>query len=191
MPAKNSPPSTINFLPGSRLEDSQTGRVLKWLLSTFRIIVIMVQIVVVIVFATRVFIDLRVVDLNKKIEGKYALVSSYSNIESEFLNKQLRLNTFQSLQSEENSYVTILRAVAESTPVNVKLLSVQKIAGGLIIKGETQSDSSIASFTSKLEDTTLITNVQVTELLDKIVKPTEFTINANVSTLVQTTDPSI
>lgn len=187
MSAKSSPTRSINLLPGANIDASQTGKFIKWLLSTFRVIVIFVQIVVIGAFAVRIFVDTQLYSLNKEIEGKYAILNSFAEVEKDFLSKQLRLQTFQSLQVPENSYMTVLQTISQNVPLDVQLISLNKVGSLLTIKARTLNDNSIFAFNSRLSQSELINNVQVTEIIDNLIDPTEFTISASVPTLAETT----
>lgn len=187
MPAKNSSTRSINLLPGTNIEGTQTGKIIKWLLSTFRLIVILVQVVVIGAFAVRIFVDTQLHSLNKEIEEKYAVLNSFAEVEKDFLSKQLRLQTFKSLQVPENSYMTVLQTVSENVPLDVQLLSLNKTGSQLTIRARTLNDNSIFAFNTRLNQSELISNVQVTEIIDNLIDPTEFTINASVPTLAETT----
>ena len=65
MPAKKEP--EINLLPQEEFEGSVIGRILKWGLSTFRIIVIIVEMVVMAAFLSRFWLDAKNSDLNEDI----------------------------------------------------------------------------------------------------------------------------
>jgi Tfp pilus assembly protein PilN len=186
MPADKRQLHSINLLPSQKLDDSTTGKVVKWLLSTFRIIVVLVQIVVIAAFAGRVFVDARLSVLNKEIEEKYALVQSYNNIEETFRVKKLKLETYQSLKTKENTYLALVDAVAGEIPSNVQLIAIEKNGPLLSIKARATQESAIYSFASRLNTVEGIQNAQVVEIRqnDSGELLSEFTIQATVPSLV-------
>ena len=188
MPADKRPLHSINLLPGQKLDDSTGGKVIKWLLSTFRVIVVLVQIVVIAAFAVRVFIDARLSALNKEIEEKYALVQSYQDIEETFKVKKLKLESYQSLQSEDNSYIALLDAVAREIPNNVQLISIEKNGSLLSIKARTAQESAMYAFAIRLNEIESVQNAQVIEIRQDSTTDLlfEFIIHATVPSLADT-----
>lgn len=182
MPAQNKSPQSINLLPGQKLDDSAGGKILKWLLSTFRIIVILVQVVVIGGFAARVFIDARLSNINQEIEDKYALARSYQDTESKFKTAQLKLDTYTSLQSEGNKYLSLVTAISQQIPNTVQLISIQKNESRLIVKARTTQESSMYSFTQRMDEIEGVDNPQVVEIAQdpNSTSISEFIIHATV-----------
>lgn len=185
MPADRRSLNSINLLPGQKLDDTAGGKVIKWLLSTFRVIVVLVQIVVIAAFAGRVFVDARLSSLNKEIEEKYALVQSYNNIENTFKLKKLKLETYQSLQGEENSYLSLIDAISRETPSNVQIISIEKNGSVLSIKARTTQEATMYTFASSLSNVPNLQDPQVVEIRQDTTTDllSEFTIQATVPSL--------
>lgn len=187
MPATKKSSSSINLLPGKEVDNSTTGQVIRWLLSTFRIIVVAVQIVVIAAFCVRVFLDARLSSLNKEIEGKYALLESFEDVEDRFREVQLKLNTYKLLNSPENSYLRYIDSVAQSIPVSVQLVSVEKAGSMLTITARTPEESAMYLFSSEIEKIEGVENAQVVEIREDTTTDnfSEFIIQAIVPTLTQ------
>ena len=60
--------SRINLLPQEEFAASTLGRILAWILSTFRILVIMTELIVILAFLSRFWLDARTTDLNEEIK---------------------------------------------------------------------------------------------------------------------------
>ena len=86
--------SEINLLPQEEFASSTLGRVLTWLLSTFRIIVIATEIIVMAVFLSRFWLDAKANDLNELIRKNQAVLGTTVEFENEFRNIQKKLDTF-------------------------------------------------------------------------------------------------
>ena len=56
----------VNLLPEKGFTSTTTGRVLTWILSTFRIIVIVTEIIVMIAFLSRFWLDAQNTDLSEE-----------------------------------------------------------------------------------------------------------------------------
>jgi len=87
----------INLLPQKGFEKSTAGRVLTWILSTFRIIVIVTEIIVMVAFLSRFWLDAKNTDLRDEIEQKQAVLSATSSFDRDFKEAQTRLRIFSEL----------------------------------------------------------------------------------------------
>lgn len=81
MPARKKKTKAINLLPQEAFAKTTLGRTLTWLLSTFRIIVISVEMVVVVAFLSRFWLDARITDLNDELKQKQAVITSLATFE--------------------------------------------------------------------------------------------------------------
>src|SRR3989344_780469 len=89
----------INLIPQDEFESSTFGRVLKWALSTFRIMVIVTELLVMSAFLSRFWLDARNSDLNEEIEIKKAQIGAYQDVEDSFRKYQAKLVLAKSLYS--------------------------------------------------------------------------------------------
>jgi len=81
----------INLLAQEEFATSVLGRILSWALSTFRVIVIAVEMIVVVAFLSRFWLDARITDLNDELKQKQAIVASQATFEKRFRSAQSRL----------------------------------------------------------------------------------------------------
>src|SRR3990167_1085348 len=93
----------INLLPQEEFESSTFGRVLKWLLSSFRIMVIITELVVMTAFLSRFWLDAKTTDLNDSIKQKQAVIESQNNFEKEFRKTQNRLVIFKEVTEAQDN----------------------------------------------------------------------------------------
>jgi len=85
---------SINLLPQEEFEASTIGRVLKWATGTFRIIVIITEMVVMAAFLSRFWLDAQNSDLTDSIKIRSAQISAQGDLEKRFREIQTpRLNT--------------------------------------------------------------------------------------------------
>jgi len=149
----------VNLLPKDKFSSSNLGRILAWLLSTFRIIVIVVEMVVMAAFLSRFWLDAKNSDLNDEIEQKVALVSASSNFESEFRSVQTRLKIFSSLTQESKTLSKFFELIPSRTPQDVLLTSFSLVPDGISIVGLSTSEQTIAQFIVNLESDPNISKV--------------------------------
>src|SRR3989344_5652085 len=103
MPAKKEKQKLINLLPQEEFTASTLGRILTWLLSSFRIIVIVSEMVVMGAFVSRFWLDAKNADLSDDIEQKQAVVTSFSDFEQQFRSIQKKLLIFSSLSKSSEA----------------------------------------------------------------------------------------
>lgn len=161
MPAKKE--KEINLLPQNEFEASILGRVLRWMLSTFRVIVIITELVVMGAFLSRFWLDVQNSDLNETIKQNVGIITSYQDIEREFnlAQKRLKINseiTKQTPRSEEIKLITSL------LPSDISLISVSSDAGSSQIKGVSGSEQGIAQFITNLETQKQVGKVELSQL---------------------------
>lgn len=153
----------INLLPQEEFAASTLGRILTWLLSTFRMIVIATEMVVMGAFLSRFWLDARNTDLNDEIKQKSAIISSYKEIESTFRSTQTKLAVFSSLTSTptDNSFV---RAVTDNLPADIVLSAIIFTNKDLKINGAATSEQAVAQLITNLQSQKSFKNVGLTQL---------------------------
>src|SRR3989338_7415536 len=123
MAAQKKKQSLVNLLPQNEFESSVVGRILKWILTTFRVIVITVELVVILGFLSRFWLDLRNSDLTDEIKQKEALVESYFGFEKEFKRTQKKIEIFSLASDEKNDTLPLLTSSVRRLPIDIQLLS--------------------------------------------------------------------
>ena len=141
----------INLLPREDFERTTLGRIMKWALTSFRFIVIVVEFVVIGGFLFRFYLDVQISNLDDEIQQKSALISSRSSFEQEFRAIQKRLEIYAQITDEDNKTSPAFLDVTASLPSDTQLLSFTKRRDTLEISGATLNEASIGSFISNLE----------------------------------------
>lgn len=108
----------INLLPQEEFDVSVVGRVLKWAMGTFRIIVIVTEMVVMGAFLSRFWLDAQNSDLNDAIAIKTAQISAQSDFENQFRAIQNKLSIFKQLATAPQSSDK-LNVIASKVPTDV------------------------------------------------------------------------
>ncbi len=141
----------VNLLPQEEFEASTIGRILKWALSTFRIIVIVTEMVVMLAFLSRFWLDARSVDLNELITQKEAVIAAEADFESQFKNTQKRLRVFTNLTSVNVPFAENLKTITSYLPNDSFLTSISFRGQSYQVKGLTINEISIAQFIANLQ----------------------------------------
>jgi len=154
----------INLVPKEDLNATLSGRVLKWGLSTFRIIVIVVELVVIVGFVTRFILDTRLADLDDEIESKSSVIASFSTVEQNFRQAQERLDIFSKLVSSENTTSPAIEAVVGVLPEGARLTEVS-VTPSLVVVSVTSSDErEIAQFIANVQGSPAFSSVTITSV---------------------------
>jgi len=186
MPTKKQ--KQINLIPQDQFESSGFGRVLKWILSSFRIIVIVTELVVMSAFLSRFWLDARNSDLNDEIDVGSSQVLAYQEIEKEFRSIQKRLATAKSVYSEAR-VTSYFNEVSNKMPSEISLISVSNNENQISIKASTTSEEKIAEFLVNLEESKNLVNIKLSQVTSNIDNSalTNFTITADLQKNIERT----
>lgn len=154
---------TINLLPQEEFETSTLGRVLKWAMGTFRIIVIVTELVVMGAFLSRFWLDAQNSDLNDSIGIKSAQISAQSDFEKQFRSIQNKLNIFTSLANEPQPSGK-LNIISSKVPPDIVLSGISIGDTSAQLKGTAGSEVGIAQFLSNLQTEKTLKTVELGSL---------------------------
>jgi Tfp pilus assembly protein PilN len=151
--------SQINLLPQEEFASSVLGRTLSWALSTFRIVVIITEVIVMAAFLSRFWLDARSNDLNDLIRGKEAVIAASTQFENEFKDVQKRLKIFSAITTQTFSSSLTLKELSTLLPPDtyISSLSFQEI--NVQIKGVSLSEIGVSQFIANLEANSKFKNV--------------------------------
>jgi Tfp pilus assembly protein PilN len=154
----------INLLPQEEFSASTLGRILTWALSTFRIIVILTEVVVMLAFLSRFWLDARANDLNDEIRQKSAVISASADFEKQFRDIQNRLKIFDTVTGNVGTVSQYLEGLSSYIPIDVTLSSFQFSSGSLQLRGNSASEIGIAQFIANLQGSKIFTNIALSSI---------------------------
>lgn len=154
----------INLLPQKGFESTVTGRILVWLLSTFRTIVIVTEIIVMVAFLSRFWFDARNTDLNDKIEQKKAILAASQDFELRFKDVQKRLKIYSELAKNEGQNSNLISTVTENLPSDIVLVEIEIETDVLRISGITANEKSIEQIIVNLDNTQILKETGLSEI---------------------------
>lgn len=168
----------INLLLQKEFDNSIVGRILRWTVGTFRIIVIVVEMLVMGAFLSRFWLDAKNSDLNDLIKVKSAQISSQSGFENEFRRIQTKLNVFSSL-SDNQKISEILTKLAAKLPPTVSFTSIAIQEPSVEINGLSVGEADISQFIVNLETDKFWKEISLSQINQAKENPAyvEFTIN--------------
>lgn len=164
MAARKKKKNKINLLPQEEFEQSTLGRVLAWLLSSFRVIVIITEVFVMMVFLSRFWLDAKSADLNDLIKQKQAVLVASVDFEKEFRGAQKKLGIFSELTAVDQPTTNYLNTISSLVPPEIVLSSYSFVGDNIRIEGISPNERGIAQFVANLEANDEIKEVAITQI---------------------------
>ncbi len=178
--AKKKIEKQINLLPQEEFDASTFGRTLKWLLGTFRYIVIATEMIVMVAFLSRFWLDAQSNDLIDSINQKKSIISSYSTFERQFRNAQNEIKIFSNFSSQKLFLSPLLNSIATNVPANVILTEVLVNGSKVTIQGESADENSAGNFVLLLKSSPSLHDVNLDSIESKQDSTVlTFKVNAN------------
>jgi Tfp pilus assembly protein PilN len=155
----------INLLPEKGFSTTSTGQVLHWLLSSFRIIVIVTEIIVMVAFLSRFWLDARNTDLSEEIEYKQAVLSASSDFEKEYRKSHNKLAVLTDVYRDETWATRYISEIVTYQPEQIFLISFSaKSEKEIEITGTSANLGRIQQFIVNLNSVDTFKKVSLTEL---------------------------
>lgn len=171
----------INLIPLDEFESSTTGRILKWALSSFRIMVIATELIVMSAFLSRFWLDAKNSDLNEELEISKAQIEAYADIETNFrlIQKKLKIAKAMYMEPRISNYMDTFSKIL---PQDISLNSISITDNQLQLRASALSENSIAQFLINMEKTGNFNNLNLTQISTSTDNNnmTVFTINGGV-----------
>ena len=176
----------INLIPQDEFESSNLGRILKWALSSFRIMVIITELVVMSAFLSRFWLDAKNSDLNDEINVGKSQVIAYTEAEKEFRSIQKRIAIAKAIYTDPKIN-TIISSISGLIPEDVVLTSISDNNGQILIKAASLSERSIAQFLVNLEGSKSLSEVNLSQVSSNTDNSaiTIFTISAKTKKIAE------
>lgn len=172
----------INLLPQKEFERSTLGRILKWAVSSFRIIVIVTEMIVMAAFLSRFWLDATNSDLNDTILQKKAIITSFTETENKFRTFQKQIDIFTKITSltQKSEYLNLITSL---TPADVILNSISDSEDSVQIIGYSGSEQNISQFIKNLSSAGKFKDVSLNKIDSSEDNPSAivFTIRAGIS----------
>jgi Tfp pilus assembly protein PilN len=152
----------INLLPQEQFASSALGRILHWALTSFRVIVVLTEMMVMAAFLSRFWLDAKNSDLNEQISQKQAVILSAKEIEEKFRLDQERLAIYRQTLAAPSlpAYVDTL---VSCLPETVTLTSLALNQGQAEITGVAGNEAEISQFIANLKAKENISAVKITQ----------------------------
>ncbi|KKR56000.1 MAG: hypothetical protein UU51_C0012G0008 [Microgenomates group bacterium GW2011_GWC1_41_20] len=140
----------INLLPLEEFNASTAGRVLRWATGTFRVIVIVTEMVVMAAFLSRFWLDAQNSALNNSIKAKSAQILAQADLEKQFRGTQAKLSIFNKI-AQSNKTSSLIEKITSSVPGTVTLSRISLTRGAIEVRGSSLSDYDISRLVVNLQ----------------------------------------
>lgn len=154
----------INLLPQEEFASSTLGRILAWAVSTFRVIVILTEVIVVGAFLSRFWLDAQSSDLSDQIKQKQAVVAATSDFEKTFRERQEQIKVFSDLVKNFQPESGVLTTISSYLPSNIYLTNYVLLGKEISVKGVSPSEQAIAQFIANLSSSDSFSDVSLSQL---------------------------
>lgn len=177
----------INLVPKDPFFETSLGRILQWALSAGRYIVMFTELVVVLSFATRFYLDRQVTDLNKAISRQEAVVSSYGDFEQDFLAAQEKINQYQQITQRSN-LVEIFPVLRQVIPNGVEFQELAIYPDKISITGTVLSQQALNLLINNLQISPNFINVVVNTIESQGTLNAGFSFQLSAQTVLSPTE---
>jgi hypothetical protein len=126
-------------------------RILLWLLSTFRFIVIITELFVVAAFISRFWLDVKNTDLSEKIQNDKLVIESFRDFEKEFKNIQEKLNIYTIYAKDQGLITETVKSIVSNKPSEVTFSSITASESEIKVGAKSVSELGIQQFLVNLK----------------------------------------
>ncbi len=142
---------SINLLPQKQFSYTTTGRILSWILSTFRIIVIVTEMIVMFAFLSRFWLDAKNSNLTDELEQRKTILAASTEFEEQFAATQAKLALIDALDKENKLVANIVDTTSKGLPPDTLLTSLSVSPPRVILVGLSPSEQSIQQLIVNLQ----------------------------------------
>ena len=170
----------INLLPQEEFDVSMLGRTLKWAMGTFRIIVIVTEMIVMGAFLSRFWLDAQNSDLSNSIKIKSAQIVAQAAVEKEFKSVQSKLSIVKQI-GETTPPSQKIEAITSKVPAGVNLTTVTVLENSALVKGISITELGIAQFVANLKANSSFKSVDLGQITTSEGNLAQITFSVNIS----------
>lgn len=163
----------LSLLPDADNPNSFSARALKWLTTVGRWVIVLTELVVIVAFISRFWLDRKNSDLSEVIRQRQAILASTQNFESEFNSFQKRLVYVRNFYENQPDYDEKVNILVKSTPTdltykNISIKQDQKNSDIVISASLTAfNEKSIVDFIKNLKLNPKIDSVNISNIEKK------------------------
>lgn len=178
----------ISLLPTEDNNNTLIARVLRWLTSVGRVIIIITELIVISAFISRFWLDRKNADLSEVVRQQKAILASTQDFETEYRSLQERLTYIDNFYKSEPKYIDAMNSLVQSMPdaiffQNISLSSDEKTSQ-ISAKLDLYSyqEDTIVDFITNLKLNPDISSVNV-QKIEKKPKDSKYYLNISLTFL--------
>jgi len=157
--------SGINLLPKDSFEFSIFGKILKWVTTIGRVLVVMTEFVVLLAFGSRFYFDKKLDDLNETIIQKQAQIQAYGEVESSIRKILAKQQPVEAYMSSGLNFGTKIDNLTKVVPSGTTVDSLNLTKNGMTVIGKAQSEYGFAQLISGLKRLEGVTNISMRDTI--------------------------
>lgn len=154
----------INLIPQEGLTSTISGRILLWVLSTFRVILIITEIFVIGSFISRFWLDAKNTDLSQEIKEKKAVISSLSEFESDFKDIQNRLLVYETYKKDNGVVLSNIKNLVSYKPQGMYFNTMTAEMNSVRISAVSTNEVQIQQYWVNLKESRKYEDLQVSDI---------------------------
>jgi hypothetical protein len=155
----------MSFLPSAEDVNSLSARIIRWLTTVGRFVIVFTELIVICAFLSRFWLDRTNSDLSEIIRQQKAIIDSTTSFEKDYSQLQKRLKLIKKLYASQPDFRSRLETLVESTPEDITFT-------GLSISHDPQ--------TNEISATVNLVAFQETSIVNFI---SNLMVNPNISTV--------
>jgi Tfp pilus assembly protein PilN len=109
----------VSLLPESENPNSFNARLMRWLTTSGRVIIIVTELLVIAAFISRFWLDRKNADLSELIRHQQAILETTKDFEKEYSFLQQKLSIIKKFYTSEPDYDKKLDSLVQSTPADI------------------------------------------------------------------------
>lgn len=153
----------INLLIKRGEDPDILNKLFKWVLSSGRFIVIIVELIVISAFVYRYKLDTDLANLQEKTKQQIPYIQSLKNEELAIRQTQFQLATVKQIRSKNPNYKKIFEDISTITPKSIRLTTISIVEKEskttVLITGQTPSNLEVSAFMGALKKDPSLTGV--------------------------------
>ncbi len=175
--AKHQGISGINLLPKDSFEFSTTGKILKWVTTAGRALVVITEFVVLLAFGSRFYFDKKLDDLKETIIQKEAQIKAYAEVESDIRRVLAKQQPIETAQKTGLDFSDKIQKMTQTMPQGTFLETLSLNDDGLAMQGVAQSEYVFAQFLNGVKKIPQVSQVSLKNTsFDQVTGGVKFSI---------------
>ena len=171
----------INLLGHEEIDNTPVGRIIWWVTTYGRYIMIATEIVVLLAFISRFSLDRKLTDLNEEITQKQAILEANRPFEAEIRELQDRIAKAKNLISSQAVPLDILNSAQAILPIDVYLETYEYAGDKLTISAVAGTTPGFSQFLSNIAAVKQIRQVDIGDISRRALSGIKFSVVAHVA----------